>query len=739
MRKIFALLAGAMLSLTAMAVPAHPGLVDINQPDGTRVTIRLVGDEFFNYTCTSDGYTLVQVSTGHYEYASLSGGRLVASGRLAHNAEARTADEQAFLAQTGKHLIDITTARAARAQRSKRDSSLTPARAGALNNYRGLVILVNMTNKKFKRTDAQAFYQSQTNDRNYTGYTDQSSHQWVSCTGSVRDYFYDNSMGQFDPQFDVVGPITVNYTATGFQQTSNAHTIFNAAIEQVKNQVDFSNYDADNDGVVDMVYFIVAGYGSNYEGNNSSYLWPHASSFYGNYNYYNGKRLGRYACSVELDGLEYYGGTIGGIGTMCHEFSHVLGVADHYDTDYEQSGGQSNHPGEWDVMAGGSYFNNGRTPCGYTLFERYTMGFASPTVITEPGVYTLNPVHSSNQGYIIKSPVSREYFILDNRQKVKWDVYIPGHGMLVWRVDSTNTGAWSSNKVNANPEHNYLEIVRAGQASSASATDPFPGSYGVTSLGAQTTPALVTWNGYYTELGLAGIKEQGGVITFTAYVQGENKTVIEDFEHMPPSTTGRAANVQGNFSTWTFANCNVVNAPDSVCNGRRAVALINPCNFYMTQALPATPFLLSYHAYNYSGTTAKLRVEYKDPDATSWTTLNTQDVPSGTDQVVSCSIDISGNKVFRFSQPGGNKTKPVYIDDITFYYMGDDVPVHHFDDLRGDINGDGLVDVADVNELVNIILGKVTTGVDLTVSDLSGDGIVDVADVNELINIILGK
>ncbi len=729
------------MAMAAHAVPAHPAPAIITQPDGKTVTVRLVGDEFYNYSCTTDGYTVVRNASGCFEYARLDNGRLVPSGIMAHDRAMRTAGETQFLAQVGTHLQSQETARAARARRTQSDAAMAPAKAGSWDNYRGLVVLVELKDRSFKRTDAQAFYQDQTNKRNYTGYKEQNSLQWVSCTGSVRDYFYDNSMGQFDPQFDVVGPVKANYNADDFSQTANARTIFLSVLEQVQDQVDFSLYDANGDGTVDMIYFIVAGYGSNYSGNTSSYLWPHASSFANSGVSYDGKFLARYACSVEMDGLEYLNGlfaTIGGVGTMCHEFSHVLGVKDHYDTDYGKSGGRSNDPGEWDVMAGGSYFNHGRTPCGYTMFERYTMGFANPTVITEPGSYTLNPVNTSNEGYIIKSPISREYFMLDNRQKTRWDSEIPGHGMLVWRVDSTNIAAWANNNVNVNPEHNYLEIIRAGQATSASASDPFPGTSSIRNLDAFTQPALLTWGQLPTELGIRDIRESGGVITFSTFRQEGAKSITEDFERMPTSSTGDAADVMGYFANWTFFQSNVVVVPDSACNGRKAVAMTMPSYFYMTAPLPTRPLMVSFHAYNYTTTAAKVRVEYKSASDTNWTTLNTLDVAKGTDKVAEWLIKNDVNQMmWRFTQPGGSKTEPIYVDDITFHYMGDEIPTNDLpNDIVGDVDGNGVVDVVDVNAIINIMLGK-TDKIDA--ADVDGNGEVDVVDVNVVINIMLGK
>ena len=75
--------------------------------------------------------------------------------------------------------------------------------------------------------------------------------------------------------------------------------------------------------------------------------------------------------------------------TICHEFSHVLGLPDFYDTDYEGSGGESHHPGDWSVMAGGNHLNNSRTPCAYSLYERMAVGFTEPMVINAKGHYTL--------------------------------------------------------------------------------------------------------------------------------------------------------------------------------------------------------------------------------------------------------------------------------------------------------------------------------------------------------------
>ncbi len=226
---------------------------------------------------------------------------------------------------------------------------------------------------------------------------------------------------------------------------------------------------------------------------------------------------------------------IDGIGTICHEFSHVLGLPDFYDTNYDKDGKEeSNHPGDWSVMAGGSYLDIGRTPAGYSLYERCSVGFCDedPELLTGKGDFMLPPLSDTQaKGYRINTPVNNEFFLLENRQKTKfkWDSELPGSGMLVFRVDRTKTSVWdmSSNEVNANPNHMYYELIRANGPHKrwnssykayeyyASPQDAFPNN-NKTSLTNTTTPAnLKTWSGQENALGLLDIKSTNGSITFT--------------------------------------------------------------------------------------------------------------------------------------------------------------------------------------------------------------------------------
>lgn len=527
---MIALFWGMMFAHVAMAVPAKKGTVQVKQPDGTTVTVSLHGDEWLHYETTDDGYTVVKDTRGYYVYAEKRAGQLLPTAVVAHDAVRRDAQETGYLQQVTKYLRPDISARTKEVREKVRaDQRKTANRRRAARkeqtgevNYRSLAILVQFNDKQFSRSDYGSLMDDMFNKENYDGYP--SSNGWGKeyCTGSVRDYFVDNSGGTFSPQFDVFGPYTINYSQYDAKGTENAATLINAAVNAADADIDFSLYDNDGDNTVDNIYFIFAGYGANFGGNDQRLFWPHRSYVYDPVSYdwvvKDGVYLADYASSVELYGYKDFPSTvyIDGIGTICHEFSHVLGLPDFYDTDYEKSGGESNHPGDWSVMSGGSYLNNGRTPVNYSLLERTFVGFCDePPTLTETGSYTLEKINQTNTGFVIETPDENEVFLLENRQQEKWDAYLPGHGMLVFRADNSNIDVWQNNTVNANPAHQYYELLRARPGDGSTDGDPFPGTGRVTMLDNSTSPAnLITWSGMENPFGLENIKEKNGVITF---------------------------------------------------------------------------------------------------------------------------------------------------------------------------------------------------------------------------------
>ena len=511
MRALFIVVLQVLITVSIMAIPAKREAVRVTQPDGSTVTILLHGDEWKHFITTFDGYTIVKDTRGFYVYAEKLGGELLPTGLVAHDATERTVSEQAYLEDVRRYLAPEMTEQMVAIRQmveKQRQESLTHnrarvRRAASSANFKGLIILVEYNDMPFSREDYKEILTDMVNKEGYTGYDNE------VFTGSVCDYFSDNSAGKFKPQFDIIGPYTIDYSQYVPKGSRNMRAITNAAVDAADKDVDFSQYDLDGDGRVDMIYFIFAGLGSNIVGNDERLLWPHASIIFGKK--CDGVTLFNYACSTELIGMQEYPKSVklDGIGSFCHEFSHVLGLPDFYDTDDDGSGGQSHDPSDWSVMSYGSVCNDARTPVGYSLYERYSLGFADePTVIDSMQQYTLEPLCNSLKGYRLNTHNENEFFLFENRQKelFKWDTYLPGNGMLVHRVE-LNPSIWNSNQVNVDPSHNYYELLRAGGIDVwASPTDAFPGPNNVRMLGNNTSPAnLLNWAGEANEYGITEI------------------------------------------------------------------------------------------------------------------------------------------------------------------------------------------------------------------------------------------
>ncbi len=734
MNKFYAIFTLLACTCAAHAIPAIPWLIHVSQPDSTRLTVRLAGDEWHFHYLTDDGFPVAQCPDGSYVYQLVTGDSLTTSSVLAHNLNERSAQETAILNKLPKDICHKTSF-----QSIPTHHQATPRRNYDYSRFRGLVLLVNFNDRTLSMSNPVAYYQSLLNQREYAGYNPDD--EYGRFTGSVRDYFIDNSGGKFDPLFDVVGPINVDRSIEYPHRTTNAPTLFAEVLQQVDEEVDFSQYDADGDGIIDMVYFIVAGPGAN-SGAPTSYLWPHKSSMAHLGIVYDGVKVDTYACSTETLLLNGVGSQEipDGIGTICHEFSHVLGLPDLYDTDYSQSGGQSHHPGKWEIMASGGYLNNSRTPAGYSLYDKYTLGFTYPQAITATGEYTLQPLGTSHEGYLINSPIENEFFLIENRQSTKWDSYLPGHGMIVAHVDSTDTDMWDNKQINTDPTHNCYELLRAGESIQGDkSSDPFPGTEQVNELTNFTHPSLKTHDNLHNPFSLINITESGQLIGFTVTNGVAPYTFVEDFENMPCSNNKYETDVSGAFSQWDFNKCNVV-APDdtTMCQGSQALAMYKNGEALMTDTLTYSLNRITLRATNPNNTVGMLHLYYMLPGSEWQEALDINQqlgvmLVAATTMQCMYDLQLDERVLLKLVLTGGSSTKACYIDDVTLLCTTD---LNGGTLLPGDLNGDGVIDVTDVNIIINVILGKAA---DDGCCDLNNDDAVDVTDVNMLINIILGK
>lgn len=516
---------------TTFAIPAYPKPLKVKQADGSWLTIQMRGDEHGHYVLTSDGIPLVfNARQKNYEYADWKDGKVQASGIKAAEASERTAKVKAFVKSQDKSAI-LESFKRARLQQlqqtlsSRRNVSLKASsnpQKEKLNNFptigevHSLVILVQFADTKFSTvgSDAHQFFNNMLNEPGFT-YSN-------GANGSARDFYLNSSNGRFQPQFDVIGPVTLpeKYSYYGANQGSSVDNP--ARLEQFVREactladplVDFSQYDHNQDGYIDNIYFFYAGKGEADSGDGNA-LWPH-SAYYSDIATQagaaqtslklNGVEVGNYTCSNEINGT-LITPQPAGIGTFVHEFGHVLGLADHYDVNY---GITTFAPGSFDTMAQASYNNNGNTPAAFSAYERACLGWLDLTVLKN-GVDTLNvlpDLNDSNKAYMV--PVGgtndQEYFIMENRQQKGWDAFIPGHGMLLWHIDY-DAKAWEKNELNITGTHQRLDIVEADNklTDNTRAGDPFPGTSNVTQCN------LTSWAGGKV-MSLDDIEEKDGII-----------------------------------------------------------------------------------------------------------------------------------------------------------------------------------------------------------------------------------
>ena len=748
MKKLLLLFAMGLVFAMAHATPADPTPSKLTQPDGMTLTVTLHGDEFLNYMTTIDGYTVVKNEAGYYTYARVVGDQLVASDRIAR--DNRTAADQAFLAAVPKGLKSKAMVERGTNLLKHRNELIRGIGHGGHMDYskfRGLIILINYTDRKFAdyvpwNFTPEDFYEQMINGHDYQGFTLPAGTK-VECMGSVRDYYYDNSFQQFDPHFDILGPVDVPFACTDAHQF-NCDSIFFAALQTLDPDVDFSQYDTDEDGTADMVFFLVAGHGSDYSANNRDYLWPHMKDFTES-PVLDGVNFKLYACSTNMTGEEneYYinYNNVAGIGTICHEFSHCLGLPDFYDADGVGSGGTNlTHPMTWSVMASGFKNNNGRNPAGYSLFERYALGFAQPVLIEGEGTITVPALEKSNTGYRMNTANEGEYFIIENRQRVKWDKNLAGPGMLIWRVDSTNVEVWENNLVNSNPNHMYYELLRAKFSGlNDSYNDPFPGVGKVTSITNATQPNLRTWDGKLSKYAFVNITEADSIITFDV-VKDNSKFSIEDFEKMPVGATLNERGVEGVYAHWDFYNCAVVDTAQ-VGNGH-VVAMKNGSYFNTVENLNKIPKVVTIKIYNPTSTGVTITPQYSLNNGERWRGLDSYPydfyVKAGeTGKAVITNLPTNAPIMLRI-KTAGSSSEYCFIDDIEISYEATWEPEEP-EIAPGDVNEDGIVNISDVTTLIDYMLNGDTVTINFDAADLEGDGVINIADLTSLIDMLINN
>lgn len=543
-QRIFILNALLCLVLSVWAVPAKRGVwCSISLVDGTEVKAQLVGDEFLHYYVSEDGTKYVQdESTGLYR-------------KMTDEVTARRR----------------SAVRRAQAQgRQKRMLRKAQANNAFQGTKKGLIILAQFTDSKFKSGHDLALYERIANDENYSG---------NNFRGSIKDYFKAQSHGQFELDFDVAGICQLQHPYAYYGKNNSqkedvkpGEMVAEACLWAHEHGINFSKYDWNGDGEVDQVFVLYAGHGeASYKDANT--IWPHmyylSASDYGKALSLDGVTVDTYACSSELNG----DGNLDGIGTFCHEFSHCMGFRDLYDTSYAGWFGM----GDFDLMCSGSYNGDSKCPAGYSAYEKAECGWLTLKDMTnieqETSIVGVQPMSADGDAYIIKNKGHEdEYYILENRQKTGWDSYLPASGLMITHVDY-DADIWDWNMPNTSGkyedangntktnDHQRLTIFRAGKSTDeyGDASDLYP--YGSNnSLTKISSPAATLHNtnsdgSNYMHIDINNIAVKSGKASFTL----SNRNAGTDTPVTPSGSTMRYE---------SFDECHGTGGNDGIWGGR---------------------------------------------------------------------------------------------------------------------------------------------------------------------------
>ena len=480
----------------AHAVPAKKGVKrTIKLADGTSVVAELKGDEFASYWQAGDGKCYVQ-----------------------------DIDSRTFKITDKAQVVNRGLAKRQKAndERIKRFAKRGPKReiTGAFSHFtgtkKGLIILVNFKDVKFGRTHTRTMFDNIANKKGFTNS--------LGFKGSVKDYFLAQSKGQFELDFDVVGPYTLSqnmayygaHTKDGDVDAKAGHMVLEAC-QMADKDVNYKDYDWDGDGEVDQVFVIYAGFGEA-DGGSEDTIWPHesmlsASTVGKRYETKDGVNVNTYACGNENTYDMLGRSRINGIGTICHEFSHCLGYPDLYDTNYGGNFGM----GSFDLMCSGSYNGESFCPPNYSAYEKWIAGWITPIVLDKPasvkGMQAQDVKYG--QAFVVYNDNNKnEYYLIENRQQSVgiWDKLLPASGMMITHVDY-DKNIWELNNVNTivnysnqygpgyaylDNDHQRLTIFHAdneeGASTKSQAGDLYPFN-GNNSLTDTSSPAATIYQG----------------------------------------------------------------------------------------------------------------------------------------------------------------------------------------------------------------------------------------------------
>jgi M6 family metalloprotease-like protein len=405
----------------AVAVPASPNPVVTIQPDGTKITFFVRGDEKVHWLQSPNGYTLLFNNDKFVVYAEKDReGNLAPSSYVYRDIQPAASNINAFLVKTSKNL------RYSEEQIQMLSQIRTMTRAETnkppvVGSKRALCILMGFKDRAFSKTLKEF-----ENLMNQVGYSA------GGAVGSVKDFYRENSYGQMDLTVTVVGPYIAQNNVSYYVSNSGKRALAAEAVFAANKDVSYQDF-ATN-GALETFHIIFAGYGAENGLPANQYIWSHnwelASPIV-----LDGIKISSYSCSPELRGRS--GSAITSIGVICHELCHGFGADDYYDMDYAESGGEYPGTGYWDLMAMGAWNGpnrDGTSPAHINMFQKILYGWVDPNELTSPTVVNDMPNSTKNPVAYVVKPSLDEWYLLENRQKISFDAYLPGTGLLIYHI-----------------------------------------------------------------------------------------------------------------------------------------------------------------------------------------------------------------------------------------------------------------------------------------------------------------
>lgn len=545
---------------------AFPYFQKLNQPDNSEVNLIIKGDGVIHWFETTEGEKVLRDAKGWFTYAIIDDrGYMVPSNIRVQTGENKY---QQIISNTKKDVF-FSKKQLREKERTYYDYSanqsdkykvrgLPYVQFPSIGIGKNLMILAEFSDTPHV-IDASVF----NNIMNKSNYTP-SFNKLNSHTGSFRDFYLENSYNQLDCRTDIVSennngidfiwiklPQTLEYYGSN-DSSGNDENAVQMIIDAVKaadlKGVDFSKYDNDDDGDVDNIMVIHSGYGEE-AGAPEETIWSHKFNLGGKALTIDGKTVSAYITFPELSFAS--GSVVTSIGVLVHEFGHALGLPDYYDTDFNGGGIEAPGLGYWDVMSAGSYNNRGVTPAHHNAYSKHLLGWIDLVELKDVSVSEKEQIEISNLAennqnvaFMIKTKIDEEFFVLENRQQKNFDSNIPANGMLVYHVDRNYGGdTWTTNEVNADPDHQCMELLFAGKDNVDSESTPFPGSKQIVTLSDDTgkqkgsyntgdiklanDPCFLTWSLENSFAHINSIRLDNGVIKFDFYTSIDNNLYVD--------------------------------------------------------------------------------------------------------------------------------------------------------------------------------------------------------------------